>query len=102
MTLPDGTHPRSSFGLVLALGLGLHGLMILGGSYMQHLAAMARVVKRRSEARECPCCGYGFAGIAPEADGARICPECGAAWRFNLNGTVMLHTVADRRPLRHA
>ncbi len=28
----------------------------------------------------CAGCGYNLAGLKPEADGCRVCPECGAAW----------------------
>jgi hypothetical protein len=28
----------------------------------------------------CLACGYGIADLAPEFDGCRVCPECGAAW----------------------
>lgn len=29
----------------------------------------------------CPACGYEIAGLEPEADGCRVCPECGGAWK---------------------
>lgn len=30
----------------------------------------------------CGSCGYDLAAVEPEADGCRVCPECGAAWRI--------------------
>jgi len=30
----------------------------------------------------CPACGHSLRGLAPEADGCVVCPECGAAWRL--------------------
>ncbi len=30
----------------------------------------------------CPACGTVIAELDPEADGCRVCPECGAAWRI--------------------
>ncbi|MEO1278049.1 MAG: hypothetical protein AAFV77_03740 [Planctomycetota bacterium] len=30
----------------------------------------------------CLACGYCITQIEPEADGCRVCPECGAAWRM--------------------
>jgi hypothetical protein len=34
----------------------------------------------------CAACGYDLAGHEPEADGCRVCPECGAAWRYDEEG----------------
>jgi len=31
---------------------------------------------------QCLACGYSIAGLEPQDDGCRVCPECGAAWRF--------------------
>ena len=100
LTLPNGSRPRLPFSLLLALSLGLHGLMIVAGAWMWHLAAMGRLAVRRGRARECPCCAYALGGITPEQDGARMCPECGATWRFNLDGTVDIGKLANRRLLR--
>lgn len=30
----------------------------------------------------CASCGYRLREVEPEADGCRVCPECGGAWRF--------------------
>lgn len=30
----------------------------------------------------CLACGYAIAGIEPEEDGCRVCPECGSAWKL--------------------
>jgi|GEM_PF-1976049 len=48
--------------------------------------------ERRREAKErlrvgylracqCPCCDYDLTGQVADADGCRVCPECGAAWK---------------------
>jgi hypothetical protein len=29
----------------------------------------------------CASCSYRLGGVAVEADGCRVCPECGGAWR---------------------
>jgi hypothetical protein len=34
----------------------------------------------------CLICRYDLAGLAPEADGCTVCPECGASWRFPIRG----------------
>lgn len=31
----------------------------------------------------CPSCGYGLKELVTEGDGARVCPECGGAWRID-------------------
>tara|TARA_R110002111_G_scaffold248811_1_gene312643 strand:+ start:21 stop:476 length:456 start_codon:yes stop_codon:yes gene_type:complete len=31
----------------------------------------------------CPSCAYSIAELIPESDGCAVCPECGAAWRFD-------------------
>jgi hypothetical protein len=30
----------------------------------------------------CSACGYSIKGLEPQDDGCTVCPECGAAWRF--------------------
>ena len=30
----------------------------------------------------CAACGYEMTGLAPQGEGCVVCPECGAAWRF--------------------
>jgi len=34
----------------------------------------------------CLICRYDLEGLASEADGCVVCPECGAAWRFPIRG----------------
>ncbi|MFI4915373.1 MAG: hypothetical protein ACIAS6_02560 [Phycisphaerales bacterium JB060] len=31
----------------------------------------------------CPVCGAAIAGLEPEADNRRVCPECGSAWKMD-------------------
>ena len=59
---------------IIALSLALHPI----------IGPMAIRSHKRGFLREghCPACGYGLAEIEPEADGCRVCPECGAAWRL--------------------
>ena len=38
-------------------------------------------IARMIRAGRCPACAYPLAGLAPQADGCIVCPECGAAWR---------------------
>lgn len=33
----------------------------------------------------CPACGYSIAELESEADGCRVCPECGSAWKLDAD-----------------
>ena len=43
----------------------------------------ARVARMYACAEFCGSCGFELRGLANDADGCRVCPECGAAWRIN-------------------
>jgi hypothetical protein len=84
--------------LLVAAGAGLYA-MVVGGigvaSVVIFVLLTLSVVKsivfgggiRRLafdaclQAGHCAACGYPLLEIEPEADGCRVCPECGAAWR---------------------
>ncbi len=40
--------------------------------------------QRRSLPKLCPQCLYELHGLPAEDDGCVVCPECGAAWRFDV------------------
>jgi len=40
-----------------------------------------RLAQHQVRAGYCGSCGHDLTGLAPEADGCRVCSECGAAWR---------------------
>ena len=42
---------------------------------------LTRVPEAYVAAGMCPACGYDIASARVEADGCRVCPECGGAWR---------------------
>ena len=44
-------------------------------------AAGRRAVLACLNAEVCPGCGYSLRGLEAEADGCRVCPECGGAWK---------------------
>lgn len=44
-------------------------------------AAVAQLL----QARVCPACAYGLAGINADPDGCTICPECAGAWPVQSN-----------------
>lgn len=49
----------------------------------------------------CGSCNYDLAGLEPEPDGCRVCPECGAAWRLwprcrTCGGTLTDEPLATR------
>jgi hypothetical protein len=50
-------------------------LAILRSSMLHELAATKLLV------HQCGACAYDLSGTAPDSDGCRVCPECGAAWR---------------------
>ncbi|MEQ8316270.1 MAG: hypothetical protein RIE77_10375 [Phycisphaerales bacterium] len=35
----------------------------------------------------CPACGYSIAGLELEEDNCRVCPECGSAWKLEVDAT---------------
>lgn len=37
---------------------------------------------RRLLLQRCPSCDFSLMEITPEADGCKVCPECGGAWRI--------------------
>lgn len=40
------------------------------------------IVRVYRHAGLCASCGYDLADTMPQADGCRLCPECGASWRY--------------------
>lgn len=46
-------------------------------------AGAERIARVHVRAELCGSCGYELRGIAPEADGCTVCPECGGAWRVD-------------------
>ncbi|MEO1278047.1 MAG: hypothetical protein AAFV77_03730 [Planctomycetota bacterium] len=69
----------------------IHRWVLGGGAMMAALALGMGVLHARALRYQraasfalglCPGCGYSIAELQPEADGCRVCPECGAAWRL--------------------
>lgn len=52
----------------------------VGPGRAEHERKMSRIVWRWLARECCPGCGRTLAGLAREADGCVVCPECGAAW----------------------
>jgi len=40
-----------------------------------------KAVRAVPQSARCRACGYDLSGLKIEADGCRVCPECGGAWR---------------------
>jgi hypothetical protein len=82
-TLPQGarSHPLRVMwppALVSLLGLA---------SWVQTLLQTApAIAEDRLRKNRCPSCEYTLAGLSPDPDGCRTCPECGAAWRTGALG----------------
>ncbi len=82
--LPEGAAPTSgghwAGGITMAaliLVPMIVGAIVVGG------VAWRRVGPRLLRgAACCPSCASGLKGLAMEADGCTVCPECGAAWRL--------------------
>jgi Zn-finger nucleic acid-binding protein len=49
-------------------------------------AGAERIARVHVRAELCGSCGYELRGIAPEADGCTVCPECGGAWSVEGGG----------------
>jgi hypothetical protein len=45
------------------------------------------IISAMLQQRLCPSCGYSLRTVPPAADGCRICPECGGAWK--IEGTTV-------------
>jgi hypothetical protein len=63
---------------------GLLAMLVL-----QAFATALSIPKNRRQRRElldagrCPGCGSSIAELEPQADGCRVCPECGSAWKLD-------------------
>ncbi len=64
-------------GVLAVAGMG-HGLLawVVRPRTRELLAAAARDAPAR-----CPACGYALDGLKSDADGGRVCPECGGVCR---------------------
>lgn len=79
----------------LGIQIMLAPLYLIGFGLPMGYIASARMWRSTAHARDamleydlCPHCGHGLGGIPPEPDGGMICPECGAAWRFNRQASA--------------
>ncbi len=77
--------------IVFTLLIVLMGLLCVGLKWLV-FRARAELV-RRDALRDaiCPSCGYSLEESPREADGCRLCPECGGAWRVDDNPSPMEH-----------
>jgi len=82
-------HSAAAFrqgGLPRLAGLLAYSIVFMGLSVRFLLPPTVEPHKRRDFCllkRRCASCGYDLSGNLPEADGATVCPECGAAWMLN-------------------
>ncbi|MBM4113167.1 MAG: efflux RND transporter permease subunit [Phycisphaerae bacterium] len=63
--------------LVVPLGL----VEALVAVHIARRAHAAKIAHRLTAAGRCGSCAHDLAGLRAEADGCRVCPECGAAWK---------------------
>jgi hypothetical protein len=79
--LPAATQGRGIgpfFTLVPLVLMLLAGAVAEGGVRFLRRGRTAAAVVRHGH---CAACGYALLAVQPGADGCRVCPECGAAWR---------------------
>ena len=88
-----GSGSGPSLGVLFAIKVGMLSLFI-GLVVFWVLAGVASLVMTLIDAKAeqvwgsdrrqrecCRACGHSLSGLVVEADGCRVCPECGAAWR---------------------
>lgn len=82
-----GLSPRGRATLSAHLGImaAATGIMILGVCAIVVGLLSERGVRKRLLADRCGACDYNLATVEHRADGCRVCPECGAAWRPATN-----------------
>lgn len=68
--------------LAVALVIVLPGAIIF--VFARRLGAR-RIACVYRHAGLCASCGYDLADTTPQADGCRLCPECGASWRYRVH-----------------
>ncbi len=58
--------------------------LVLGLTHRHRLPEFNRETAVEAMLRErlCASCAYDLAALIPDPDGCRVCPECGAAWKF--------------------
>jgi hypothetical protein len=54
------------------------------GQYFYTRKTLAKHAAHVVATNRCPVCWYDLTAAKPEADGCRVCPECGAAWRHHM------------------
>lgn len=65
------------------LAISLLAILIYAGSVVVR-AREIREQRRVARAKGvCTACGYPIAELEPQADGCRVCPECGCAWKLD-------------------
>lgn len=65
-------------GFSLMIPVGLAGPLAFTWVFRRLVAC--EVAQAYADRGLCGSCGYGLADAKPEADGCRVCPECGSAW----------------------
>jgi multisubunit Na+/H+ antiporter MnhF subunit len=72
----------SNFDIVFRIVLvGVIGTVVLCWWLWRGNTRAAAAIRRCVTWGACPSCGYPLAASKVEADGCRVCSECGAAWR---------------------
>jgi multisubunit Na+/H+ antiporter MnhF subunit len=72
----------SAFDILFRIVLvGALGSMVLGWWLWRGNTRAAAAIRRCVTWGACPSCGYPLGASKVEADGCRVCSECGAAWR---------------------
>jgi hypothetical protein len=87
-------------GLALVLGIALSGWILARAINWSLSRSMRSRVTLLADAflaaRWCPCCGYPLAGREAQGSDLVACSECGAAWRSERLGAIVVPTGAPR------
>lgn len=74
----------------LAYAVGLLAYILVFVASAKAIEGPARRIYRRGWLGMglCACCAYRITELRAEADGCRVCPECGSAWKLDQAGGV--------------
>ncbi len=73
-------HANAYWAIPIGLVVGILGPLAM--MFVLRRLMLPRLVRAYVADGFCGSCGFTIRGLEPEADGCRVCPECGCAWRL--------------------